>query len=139
MSNKKVCFVSPGDVETQILPWGKLQFLSEPRVTGSDILTTGIVDLEVGKGHERHNHPGCDEIIYVIAGKGDQFIEFEDGTIDQRKVKTGDLIYIPADLFHGTTNTGNSNMQLLVVYQTAGPEALLRDLPECTIEPAIHK
>lgn len=134
MSNLR--FVTPDDVETQVFPWGRLQWMSEPRVTGSQIMATGVVELEAGKGHERHNHPGCDEIIYVMQGEGEQFIESEDGTVDKRSVKAGDLIFVPADLFHGTLNSGNSPMRLLVVYQTAGPEAFLRGLPDCRVEPA---
>ncbi|MDF2958599.1 MAG: putative cupin [Paenibacillus sp.] len=136
MNKKKLRFVSPDDVETLVLPWGRIKWLSEPGVTGSGIMTTGVVDLEAGKGHERHNHPGCDEIIYVIQGQGEQFIEFEDGEVSKRNVKSGDLIFIPADLYHGTLNTGEGVMQLLVVYQSAGPEALLRTLPDCEIIPA---
>lgn len=135
MASKNMRFVSPGDVETMVLSWGNIQWLSEPRVTGSDIMTTGVVELESGKGHERHNHPGCDEIIYVLHGKGEQFIEYEDGTTDKRNVGSGDLIFIPASLYHGTLNTGDEPMRLLVVYQTAGPEALLRSSPDCRIIP----
>ncbi|WP_207953359.1 cupin domain-containing protein [Paenibacillus agricola] len=136
MTRKDRRFVSPDDVETLVLPWGRIKWLSEPGVTGSGIMTTGVVDLEVGKGHERHNHPDCDEIIYVTQGQGEQFIEFGDGKVDTRNVKSGDLIFIPADLYHGTLNTGEGVMQLLVVYQSAGPEALLKTLPECEIIPA---
>jgi oxalate decarboxylase/phosphoglucose isomerase-like protein (cupin superfamily) len=127
-------FVSPDDVETQVFPWGRLQWLSEPRVTGSQVLTTGIVTLELGKGHARHNHPGCEEIIYVMDGEGEQFVELEDGEVITRMVRTGDLIHVPADMYHGTTNTGTRPMRLLVSYEKAGPEALLRSLPDCKIE-----
>jgi oxalate decarboxylase/phosphoglucose isomerase-like protein (cupin superfamily) len=127
--------VSPNEVETMVFPWGRLKWLSEPRVTGTSIMTTGLVELEVGKGHDRHNHPGISEILYVLEGTGEQFIEHEDGTVETRTVKAGDLIFVPADLFHGTKNTGTDNMRILVVYERSGPEAFLRSLPECRIEP----
>jgi len=136
MNKKQLRFVSPDDVETLVLPWGKIQWLSEPGVTGSEIMTTGVVDIEAGKGHERHNHPDCDEIIYVTQGQGEQFIEYEDGSTEKRIVTKGDLIFIPANLYHGTLNTGEGLMQLLVVYQSAGPEALLKASPDCEIIPA---
>jgi oxalate decarboxylase/phosphoglucose isomerase-like protein (cupin superfamily) len=135
MAEQERRFVSPDDVETQVFPWGKLQWLSEPRVTGSQVLTTGLVILEPGKGHERHNHPGCEEIIYVMEGEGEQFLELADGTEDRRTVGPGDLIHVPASMYHGTTNTGDEPMRLLVSYEKAGPEALLRGLPDCRIEP----
>jgi oxalate decarboxylase/phosphoglucose isomerase-like protein (cupin superfamily) len=46
------------------------------------------------------------------------------------------MIHIPADVFHETTNTGAGPMRLLAVYSPPGPEALLRSLPGCRIEPA---
>lgn len=128
-------FVSPDDVETLVLPWGRLQWLSEPRVTGSTKLTSGVVKIEPGQGHDRHHHPGCDEIIYILEGEGEQFIEYGK-EVETRTVKKGDLVYVPADLYHGTKNTGAGTLQLFVVYQTSGPESLLRNSPDCQIEPA---
>ena len=128
-------FVALADVETLELPWGRLNWLSEPRVTGSRALTTGIVALEPGKGHERHNHPGCEEIIYVLEGQAEQFVEYPDGTIEKKQMRAGELVHIPADYYHGTTNASNEPLKLLVVYETAGPEALLRESPDCVVHP----
>ncbi len=96
-------FVTVDDVETQVFPWGTLQWLSEPRVTGTDNMTSGIVTLNLGKGHDRHNHEGCEEILYVLEGEGDQTIETDD-KVEKRIVKKGDLIYIPASAYHSTIN-----------------------------------
>jgi len=43
-------FVEPKEVETQVFDWGRIQWLSEPRVTGSKNITAGVVTLEPGKG-----------------------------------------------------------------------------------------
>ncbi len=85
-----VRYVSVDDVETQVFPWCKLAWLSEPRVTGTDSMTAGVVTLEPGKGHDRHNHPGCEEILNVLEGEMNQTVE-DDGKIIQRRVKPGDL------------------------------------------------
>ena len=87
--------VSVDDVETQVFPRGKLAWLSEPRVTGTDYMTAGVVTLEPGKGHDRHNHPGCEEMLYVQEGEGNQTVE-DDGKIIQRRIKPGDLVHIPS-------------------------------------------
>ncbi|QJC54062.1 cupin domain-containing protein [Paenibacillus albicereus] len=129
-------YVTPADVDTLVLPWGEIQWLSEPSVTGSDRLATGIVSVAPGQGHERHNHPGCEEIIYVLEGKGEQFVEDEDGQAEKRIVQTGDLIQVPADRYHGTVNIGEDTLRLLVVYQTAEPALQLRNAPDCRIESA---
>jgi oxalate decarboxylase/phosphoglucose isomerase-like protein (cupin superfamily) len=126
-------FVEPEDVETQVFDWGRIQWLSEPRVTGAQRITAGVVTLEPGKGHQRHNHPGVDEVLYVIEGEGVQMVDL--GVEERRTVRAGSMIHIPADIYHETINTGDRPMKLLAVYSPPGPEALLRAMPGCRIEP----
>lgn len=133
-SNNIKRFVSLEDVETQVFPWGKLSWLSEPRVTGTDNMTAGIVVLEQGKGHDRHNHPGCEEILFVLEGEGEQTIE-ENGQISKKTVKKWELINIPDGVYHSTINTSKEPLVLLAIYQYPGPEKQLRNAPDCKIEP----
>ena len=125
-------FVEPKAVETQVFDWGRIQWLSEPRVTGAENIAAGVVTLEPGKGHQRHNHPGVEEILYVLEGEGVQMVENPEP--ERRTVRAGTMIHIPADIYHETINTGEGPMRLLAVYSPPGPEALLRSLPECRIE-----
>jgi oxalate decarboxylase/phosphoglucose isomerase-like protein (cupin superfamily) len=129
-------FITPDDVETQIFDWGTIKWLSEVRVTGALRSAGGVVILDPGKGHARHNHPGSDEILYVISGEGDQMIEDDGGTPITRHVKAGDMVYIPEGVFHSTVNTTWEPMRILAIYSPGGPEAFLRSLPDCTIVPA---
>ena len=48
-------------------------------------------------------------------------------------VSAGDLIHIPADIFHSTVNTGWEPLKLIAVYSPPGPEALLRAMAECRV------
>lgn len=128
-------FVSPDDVETQVFPWGTLKFLSEPRVTNAQNFSAGIVQLSPGKGHTRHNHPGVEEILYVISGRGIQMVEDEEGRPVRQEVTAGMLVHIPADVYHETINTGWEPMKLVAIYAPHGPEAFLRTLPDCKILP----
>ena len=117
------------DVDTLNFDWGKIQFLSEPAVTGAKRFSFGIVELAQGKGHARHNHPGSEEIIYVVSGQGKQMVDDQPAI----KVGPGSSIYIPADVYHSTVNTGADKMTLMVVYSQAGPERLLREIPGCEV------
>ena len=128
-------FVEPKHVETQVFDWGRIQWLSEPRVTGALQIAAGVVTLNPGQGHVRHNHPGVEEILYVLEGEGVQMVEVE-GAEQRQTVRAGTMIHIPADIYHSTINTGEGPMRLLAVYSPPGPEALLRLMPECRIEPA---
>ena len=123
-------FVEPGDVETQVFDWGSIKWMSEPRVTEADRFSAGVVTLRPGKGHERHNHPGVEEILYVLSGTGQQLVED-----DRREVGPGTMIHIPADVFHETINTGPGDMAILAVYSPHGPEAQLRAMSGCIVLP----
>ena len=128
-------FVSPEEVETQVFDWGMIKWLSEPRVTDAQRFSAGIVQLAPGQGHTRHNHPGVEEILYVIAGEGMQMVEDEQGQPVRRPVRAGMMIHIPADVYHETINTGWEPLKLVAIYSPPGPEAFLRSLPECTVLP----
>ena len=127
-------FIEPKHVERQVFDWGCIQWMSEPHVTGAERMTAGLVTVEIGKGHERHNHPDEEEILYVLEGEGEQMIDT--GTEERRKVTSGTMIHIPPGVYHSTINTGDKLMKILVVYSPTGPEALLRSLPGCRVEPA---
>ena len=107
--------------------------MSEPRVTCTERITVGVVTLEPGQGHARHNHPGVEEVLYVIEGEGTQMIELVEE--ERRKVSTGMMVHIPADIYHSTINTGTVALKFLAIYSPPGPEALLRSLPDCVIQP----
>ena len=62
-------------------------------------------------------------------------VERHDGTPETRQVGPGCTIFIPEARFHSTLNTGAGPMQLFVVYSPAGPETLLRELPDFRLLP----
>ncbi len=119
------------DVNSLVFDWGTVKILSEPAVTGAERFSFGMVVLAPGKGHERHNHPGSEEIIFVMSGEGEQMVDDQPPV----QVRAGASIYIPADVYHSTLNTGWEPLRLLVVYSPAGPERLLREIPGCQVLP----
>ena len=120
------------DVDSLRFDWGTIKILSEPAVTEAERFSFGMVVLEPGKGHERHNHPGSEEIIFVVSGEGEQMVDGE-GPVP---VRAGASIYIPEGVYHSTVNTGWEPLRLLVVYAPAGPERLLRAVEGCEVIPA---
>jgi oxalate decarboxylase/phosphoglucose isomerase-like protein (cupin superfamily) len=129
-------FIRPDDVETQVFGWGTIKWLSEGRVTGARRSAGGVVIIDPGKGHTRHNHPGSEEMLFIISGEGEQMVEDDAGRPMTRHVKAGDMVFIPADVFHSTLNATWEPLRLLAIYSPGGPEAFLRGLPDCTIVPA---
>jgi oxalate decarboxylase/phosphoglucose isomerase-like protein (cupin superfamily) len=128
-------FVYPRDVSAFGFDWGRLSLTVAPEVNGARTFSGGVVDLPSGQGHSRHNHPGSEEIIFVISGEGEQMVERPDGTPEVQKVGPGCTVFIPEGRFHSTLNTSKGPMQLFVVYSPAGPEELLRELPDFRLLP----
>jgi oxalate decarboxylase/phosphoglucose isomerase-like protein (cupin superfamily) len=128
-------FVHPDQVSAFGFDWGQLSLTVAPEVNGAKLFSGGVVDLPSGQGHTRHNHPGAEEIIFVISGEGEQMVEDPDGNPIVQKVGPGMTVFIPNSRFHSTLNTGAGPMQLFVVYSPAGPELALRDLPDFRLLP----
>lgn len=119
--------IDPKQRSVQWLDWGALKWLVTPDDVPDAGLTFGEVLLLPGKGHDRHNHPESEEILYVLSGEGDQMLE--DGGENWFPVRAGDTIYVPKAMFHATINRGWQPMRLLAIYNPGGAERVLRDLP----------
>lgn len=126
--------VRPGEQPTAAFGWGRIKFLCEPELTNAEHLTVVHVWLEPGQGHLRHNHPGSEEILFIIKGQGEQMVETDleekGGKPETFNVSAGDLVHIPASVYHQTVNTGSETLELLAVYSPCGPEKVLRSLPD---------
>ncbi|WP_047151297.1 cupin domain-containing protein [Aneurinibacillus tyrosinisolvens] len=132
MSNEKF-IVWPEEVETMAFDWGCFKITCASEVTGATKFSAGVVVVEPGKGHDRHNHPGAEEIIYVLSGEGEQMVEDENGNPQTYKVTPGCTVYVPEGRYHYTINKGWEPLKTFVVYSPAGAEKGLRELPDCRI------
>lgn len=128
-------FVHPDQVSAFGFDWGQLALTVGPEVNGASRFSGGIVTVAPGGGHTRHNHPGAEEIILVMSGRGEQMVEDDHGIPITEGVTPGTTVYIPESRFHSTLNTGTEPMILFVVYSPAGPEQALRDLPDFRLLP----
>jgi len=132
-------FNYPDDVDNFGFDWGQLAITIGPKVNGAKNFSAGVVFVPPGQGHERHNHPGAEEIIFILEGSGEQMVEDENGTPTTQTVKAGCSIFIPESRFHSTMNTGDTDMKIFVVYSPTGPEEALRELPDFKLIPATNK
>ena len=118
--------IDPNTVPTQTFEWGAIKWYVAPGATPGAVMSFGEVVLLPGTGHDRHNHPVSEEILYVLSGEGEQTID--DG--EPFPVRAGDTIYVPTAVFHSTRNTGWAPMRLLAIYNPGGPERDLETLPD---------
>jgi len=118
--------IDPAAIPTDSFEWGTIKWLVRPAITPGAGVTFGEVVMQPGEGHGRHNHPGSEEILYVLSGTGEQMVDDE----PPFQVSPGDTIYIAAGVYHSTRNTSWSPMHVLAIYNPAGPEEVLRELPD---------
>jgi oxalate decarboxylase/phosphoglucose isomerase-like protein (cupin superfamily) len=118
--------VDPATLPTMTFDWGVIKPLVATDNTEDPAVSMMHVILLPGKGHDRHNHPDADEILYILAGEGDQMVD--DGAL--QRVRPGDTVFIPKGAFHSTINTGYEPMVILAIYAPAGAEQVLKELPD---------
>jgi quercetin dioxygenase-like cupin family protein len=67
-----------------------------------------------GTGHAFHRHPAMEEIIYVVSGTAEQWVDR-----DMRSLGAGDIAHIPKDVVHGTYNAGDDTLVFLAILSPA--------------------
>jgi quercetin dioxygenase-like cupin family protein len=103
-------FVIGRETAPEMLDWGELRWLSNPPATGARDLTVINVSLAPGKGHDFHKHPDQEEVIYVVAGRVEQWVDRE-----KRILGPGDSAFLPADTVHASFNVGDSNANIVAI------------------------
>jgi quercetin dioxygenase-like cupin family protein len=103
-------FVIANDVEPEVLDWGQLRWLSNPPSTGAAQLTVINVTLAPGKGHDFHRHPDQEEVIYVVSGRVEQWVDRE-----SRILGPGDSAFLPADTVHASFNVGDDDAKIVAI------------------------
>lgn len=110
MSNNSGLFLTNDSIKAEVLPRGIHHWLSTPELTGSEQLIAVRVEVEPGNGHPFHRHPTMDEMIYVLSGKGEQWLEE-----DTRMLGKDEAVFIPKGKVHAIYNTGNEPLIFLAI------------------------
>lgn len=103
-------FVMAKETEPEVLEWGELRWLSHPPSTAASHLTVIHVTLEPGKGHDFHKHPDQEEVLHVVAGTVEQWVDRE-----KRILGPGDSAFVPADMVHASFNAGSDNATIIAI------------------------
>jgi len=103
-------FVLSSEVERVELDWGALGWLSRPATTGAHALTVIEVILTPGHGHNFHKHPDQEEMIVVVEGEVEQWIESE-----HRALAPGDAAFMGAGVVHASFNVAPAPAKLLAI------------------------
>ena len=118
--------IDPASLPTMSFDWGLIKPLVATDNTDDIAMSLMHVVLLPGRGHDRHNHPDSDEILYILSGRGEQMVD----DAQTFPVGPGQAVFIPKGAFHSTINTGWEPLVLLAIYAPAGAEEVLKELPD---------
>jgi quercetin dioxygenase-like cupin family protein len=103
-------FMIRSDVAPETLDWGQLRWLSNPPATGAAALTVIDVTLAPGKGHDFHKHPDQEEVLLIVAGRVEQWVDRE-----KRILGPGDSAFVPAGVVHASFNAGQDDARIAAI------------------------
>jgi len=103
-------FISKTDVKREQLDWGALGWFSSPEASNSKDLVVLEVSLSPGGGHNFHKHPQQEEVIYVIEGEIEQWLD-----LNKQTLGPGDSVFIGSDVVHASFNVSNVKAKLLAI------------------------
>ena len=90
--------------------------------TGEKLQVT-VMSIEPGDDIGLEVHEGIDQFLRIEEGTGlCQMGPTEDNLNFESEVKDDDAIFVPADIWHNVTNTGDVPLKLYTIY--AGPDHL---------------
>jgi len=103
-------FVPSTEATREQLDWGVLGWLSRTPDTGAQQLVVIEVELMPGFGHNFHKHPDQEEVIYVVDGQIEQWLEK-----DSRVLSNGDSVFIAPNVVHASFNVSDKPAKLLAI------------------------
>jgi quercetin dioxygenase-like cupin family protein len=107
-------FVTAKEMKVEQSPWGPLDWLCRPDLVEAELLQLVRVHVPPGQAHQFHRHPEMEEIIYVLEGTCEQWVDRE-----MRILEPGDTAHIPMNMVHGSYNVGPSTLHLLAILSPA--------------------
>jgi uncharacterized cupin superfamily protein len=83
-------------------------------LTDTKQLTLVRVTMRPGAGHQFHYHPELEEIIYVIDGVAEQWVDRE-----KRRLEAGEIAFIQKNVVHAIHNPTKKPMTFLAILSPA--------------------
>jgi quercetin dioxygenase-like cupin family protein len=91
--------------------WGRMGWLSRPAATGAEHLLFAEVEFVPGGCHDFHYHPEQEEVLYVLEGRVEQWLDRE------RCILTaGDGVFIAPGVVHASFNVNDGLSRIIVAF-----------------------
>ncbi len=92
-------------------------WLSKPGMTPTDDIYFVKVVIPPGNGHPFHTHPNKEEVLHILSGKAEQWLE------DKMQIMAaGESLHIPKSAPHATYNAGTEDLVFLAVISPGSAE-----------------
>ncbi len=105
------------EAELENLPGKTHHWYCKPGMVKDTNLLFVRAHLPPGQAHPFHFHPKMEEVLYILSGTAEQWVEEE-----KRTMKPGDSLYLPAGIVHGTFNVGTEVLAFLAILAPAKSE-----------------
>jgi quercetin dioxygenase-like cupin family protein len=103
-------FVTSKEAVVESMPWGRHDWLARAGLTDSKLMQLVRVTMPAGKAHAFHRHPHMEELLYVIAGRVEQWVGRQ-----SRILGPGELAHVPMNEVHGSYNVFSEPVTFLAV------------------------
>ncbi len=105
---KKEVFVVD-DVPFNPVAWGRSKILVGPGSNGAEHVRVGVTEYNPDTPHEPHSHPGQEEVIWVLSGKG-----YTETHGEKKDLSPGSVAYIPSGMEHKTAAVGGKMTAIII-------------------------
>ena len=107
-------FITKQDCEVTEAHWGHHDWCCKPEMTGTKNLILVRVTMPPGRGHQFHYHPAREEVIYILDGKGEQWVGRK-----RQILGVGETAFIPKKTVHGIYNSSQKPVTFLAILSPA--------------------
>jgi quercetin dioxygenase-like cupin family protein len=107
-------FVSLDEVSHETNAWTRNEWLCRPDLVAAEKLLLVRANMEPGHCHPFHHHPHREEIIYVVSGHAEQWVDGQ-----MRILGPGEIAHIPPGVAHATFNPHSEPLVFLAILSPA--------------------
>jgi len=111
------------EAEEMTFDWGRLYWYAGGPMGNSEHQTLGLCVLKPGCENPRHYHPNCEEVLHVLAGSIEHFVDGE-GWLP---MQPGDTITIQTGVWHHARNVGGEEARLLIAFSSEDRQTVGED------------
>ena len=114
--------ISMEDGILETFPWGEIRWIWSSKIDENAEQTLGHVVIHPGEKNTFHAHPNCEELLYVLKGECDHWVDDE-----KYHLKQGQVISIPRDSEHYAVVTSSEPLEALIFYSSPDRETSVKE------------